>query len=208
MSIKTILSKHLFCLITVIFITVSFISGQTSSKNTKSVVDGVHFSGTYVEGEGDVKMLDALNAAFESTRPSPNMANLPLLYKRDWNGYVEGPSWPCWWIQNTYGATYSMMPFLGEEPYASWIGNCQAMWFRLMGDGQRKDSRGLVGPDGCLCDMTCILLNGGSKNGFGDFRQEGGAVGQEIDGKISSEEVVYNQGDGAIDGDWFMGTTA
>jgi hypothetical protein len=185
----------------------SLISCQTASTSYESKTEGNHFSGRYIEGDGDVRMLDALNAAFESTRPSPKMANLPLLYKRDWNGYVEGPVWPCWWIQNTYGATYSMMPFLGEEPYSSWIGNSQAMWFSLMGDGRRKDNRGLVGPDGCLCDMACYHLNGGSKNGFGDPRLEGGAVGQEIDGKISSESVVYNQGDGALDGDWFIGTT-
>ena len=129
--------NNLYLLI-LFLITGSMISCQTASDSYESVIDGNHFSGRYVEGDGDVRMLDALNAAFESTRPSPNMANLPLLYKRDWNGYVEGPVWPCWWIQNTYGATYSMMPFLGEEPYASWIGNSQSMWFSLMGDGQRK----------------------------------------------------------------------
>lgn len=182
-------------------------SCQTGSNSYESVVEGNHFSGTWVEGVGDVRMLDAINAAFESTRPSPHMANLSLLYKRDWNGYVEGPVWPCWWIQNTFGATYSMMPFLGEEPYASWIGNSQAMWFDLMGNNKRKDGRGLVGPDGCLCDAAFQWLNGGSKNGFGDPRLEGGAVGQELDGKISSEGVWFNQGDGAIDGDWFIGTT-
>ena len=208
MSKKQILLKQVSGVLLVIFMFPVCNLGQTSNRSDKTGVEAKHFTGLYIDGEGDTRLLDALNAAFESTRPSPRMANLPLLYKRDWNGYVEGPSWPCWWIQNTYGATYSMMPFLGEEPYSSWIGNCQAMWFRLMGDGKRKDNRGLVGPDGCLCDMTCIHLNGGSKNGFGDFRQEGGAVGQEIDGVISSESVVYNQGDGALDGDWFMGTTA
>lgn len=166
-----------------------------------------HFAGAYVEGDGDIQTLDALNAAFESTRPSPRMANLPLLYKRDWNGLVEGPVWPCWWIQNTFGATYAMMPFLGEEPYASWIANSQAMWFSMMGDGQRKDMRGLVGPDGCLCDAAFSWLNGGSTNGFGDPRLPGGAVGQEIDGRIHTEGVWYNQGDGAADADWFIGTT-
>lgn len=166
-----------------------------------------HFVGTYVEGDGDVQTLDAFNAAFESTRPSPRMACLPLLYKRDWNGLVEGPVWPCWWIQNTFGATYAMMPFLGEEPYASWIGNSQAMWFNLMGDGRRKDSRGLVGPDGCLCDAAFYVLNGGSDNGFGDPRLPGGAVGPEMDGKVHSQGVWYNQGDGATDQDWLIGTT-
>ena len=175
---------------------------------TGVAAENSHFSGIYVEGDGDIQALDALNAAFESTRPSPRMANLPLLYKRDWNGLVEGPVWPCWWIQNTFGATYAMMPFLGEEPYASWIGNSQAMWFDLIGDGQRKDSRGLVAPDGCLCDAAFFWLNGGSTNGFGDPRLPGGAVGQEINGKIHTQGVWYNQGDGATDADWFIGTTA
>jgi hypothetical protein len=207
MYLKQDVSKQLLCLLTACMMTVSYLSGQTSSRVQKPGDAGSHYSGIYIEGDGDVKTLDALNAAFESTRPSPNMANLPLLYKRDWNGYVEGPVWPCWWIQNTFGATYAMLPFLGEEHYSSWIGNSQAMWFTLMGDGKRKDSRGLVGPDGCLCDMACYHLNGGSKNGFGDPRREGGAVGQEIDGKISSVDVVYNQGDGKIDQDWLIGTT-
>ena len=204
---KPSLSGHRLVLLAMICITACYTSGQKSLHPNQQGVHGSHFSGIYVEGEGDVKLLDALNAAFESTRPSPNMANLPLLYKRDWNGYVEGPVWPCWWIQNTFGATYSMMPFLGEEPYASWIGNSQAMWFTQMGDGHRKDGRGLVGPDGCLCDAAYYHLNGGSKNGFGDPRLEGGAVGQELDGKISSQGVWFNQGDGAIDEDWFIGTT-
>ncbi len=172
-----------------------------------AAAEDAHFSGVYVEGDGDVQTLDALNAAFESTRPSPRMVNLPLLYKRDWNGLVEGPVWPCWWIQNTFGATYSMMPFLGEEPYASWIGNSQAMWFGMMGDGRKKDDRGLVGPDGCLCDAAFYWLNGGKDNGFGDPRQAGGAVGPQMDGKIHTKGCWYNQGDGAIDADWFVGTT-
>ncbi len=204
---KPFLSGHMYFLLAFFCLTAGYTSGQKSANLPAKGVDGSHFSGIYVEGDGDVKLLDALNAAFESTRPSPNMANLPLLYKRDWNGYVEGPVWPCWWIQNTFGATFSMMPFLGEEPYASWIGNSQAMWFTQMGDGQRKDGRGLVGPDGCLCDAAYYHLNGGSKNGFGDPRLPGGAVGQELDGKISSQGVWYNQGDGAIDEDWFIGTT-
>ena len=208
MNDRSVFSGNLISLLLIFFVTGCFISCKTASNSYESTVVGNHFSGKYVEGDGDVKILDALNAAFESTRPSPKMANLPLLYKRDWNGYVEGPVWPCWWIQNTYGATYSMMPFLGEEPYASWIGNSQAMWFNLMGNNNRKDIRGLVGPDGCLCDAAFQWLNGGIKNGFGDPRLKGGAVGQELDGKISSEGVVYNQGDGAIDEDWFMGTTA
>lgn len=110
--------RHFSALLALVGLTAGYLSAQKSSLPNHPGVGGSIFSGIYTEGEGDVKLLDALNAAFESMRPSPNMANLPLLYKRDWNGYVEGPVWPCWWIQNTFGATYSMMPFLGEEPYA------------------------------------------------------------------------------------------
>ena len=70
-----------------------------------------------------------------------------------------------------------------------------------------KDSRGLDRTRWLPLRWLLFHLNGGSKNGFGDPRQEGGAVGQEIDGKISSKGVLFNQGDGAIDGDWFIGTT-
>ncbi len=196
-----------FCLLILASLFSGYTFGQTPVISDKSNTNSGHFSGKYISGDGEIHLLDALNAAFESTRPSPIMANLPLLYKRDWNGYVEGPVWPCWWIQNTFGATYSMMPFLCEEPYASWIANSQAMWFDQMGDDHRKDGRGLVGPDGCLCDAAYFHLNGGSINGFGDPRQPGGAVGEEIDGKINSQGVWFNQGDGAIDGDWFIGTT-
>ncbi len=181
--------------------------GAILSAGPAPAARAAHFSGPHVEGEGDLQILDALDAAFATTRPSPYGASLPLLYKRDWDGLVEGPVWPCWWIQNTFGATYAMMPFLGEEPYATWIANSQAMWFELMGDGRRKDARGLVAPDGCLCDAAFFWLNGGSENGFGDPRLPGGGVGKERDGKIHEQGVWYNQGDGATDADWFIGTT-
>ena len=138
---------------------------------------------TWVEGEGDPAAIEAINAAYECTQPSADMACLPLLYKRDWDGFVEGPPWPCWWIQNSFGPSYALMPFLGE-PYATWLENSQALWFRLMGDGKRKDLFGFQGPDGCLCDAAFVMMNGGSQLGFGDFRRPGGAVGQELDVKI------------------------
>jgi hypothetical protein len=166
------------------------------------------FSGPWVEGEGDVRTLELINAAFESSQPSARMACLPLLYKRDWDGFVEGPPWPCWWIQNSFGPSYALMPFLGE-PYATWLEHSQALWFRLMGDGQRKDVNGFQGPDGCLCDAAFVMLNGGSQFGFGDFRKAGGGVGQTPDGKIHQEGIWYRQGDGnPKQHDWFIGATA
>ena len=167
------------------------------------------YSGQFISGEGDTKTLDALNAAFECARVSPRMGCLPMCYKRDWSGFVEGPTWPCWWVQNSFGPSYGLMPFLGEEPYASWIGNAQGLWFRLMGDGKRKDSNGLQAPDGCLMDAGFVHLNGGSANFCGDPRVPGGGVEPRLDGSIHVEGMWYRQGDGNVQTyDWFMGATA
>ena len=166
-----------------------------------------HFSGAFVEGDGDEATLELINAAFESIRPSACMISLPLFYKRDWNGFVEGSSWPCWWTQNSFGATYGMQPFLGEEPYATWIANAQDLWFRMMGDGKRMDSSGDVAPDGSLMDGACIHLSGGTFNGFGDFRR--GVGRSPIDGKVVDTGWWFKQGDSnrAVT-DWFFGGAA
>ena len=166
------------------------------------------YSGRWIEGSGDKAVLEAVDAAFESTQPSARMACLPLLYKRNWDGFVEGPPWPCWWIQNSFGPSYGLMPILGE-PQATWLEHSQSLWFRLMGDGNRKDVNGFQGPNGCLCDAAFVMMNGGSKNGFGDFRRPGGGVEQTVDGSIHQEGVWYRQGDGnPKQHDWFIGTTA
>jgi len=166
------------------------------------------YRGAFVEGEGDTTVLEAIDAAFESIQPSARMASLPLLYKRDWNGFVEGPSWPAWWPQNSFGTTYGLMPFLGQEPYASWIRNSQDLWFRTMGDGKRIDVENTVGPDGCLCDCAGIELNGGSDNGFGDFRIPGGGCKPVIDGTIHRAWTVYKQGDAnPRTTDYYIGAT-
>ena len=163
------------------------------------------WQGRWVEGDGDNEALALIDQAFETLQPSARTACLPLLYKRDWDGFVEGPTWPCWWIQNSFGPAYGMMPFLGE-PYATWLDNSQALWFRQMGDGKRPDLNGLVGPDGCLVDAAFVWLNGSSFEGFGDPRTPHGGT---ADGKISSSGMWYRQGDGNVRSyDWFMGTTA
>ena len=77
------------------------------------------YNGRWVEGDGDTTSLKLIDKAFESLDVSSEMANLAMFYKRDWDGLVlSNTAWPAWWIQNTYGASYGMMPFL-EEPYAT-----------------------------------------------------------------------------------------
>lgn len=111
------------------------------------------FEGRYVSGIGQPNFLQALDNSYAMLQPSPSMACLPMLYNRDWNGFVEGPTWNAWWIQNSFGPSYTMMPFL-QEPYRTWLTNSQNMWFAMMGDGKHKDFGGMVGPVGCLCDAA------------------------------------------------------
>jgi hypothetical protein len=186
---------HMTSIFGVVLLMTLISSADAAAPAMGAATGSPRFTGNFVEGEGDTKTLEAIDAAFESIEPSARMTSLPLLYKRDWNGFVEGPSWPAWWPQNSFGTTYGLLPFLGQEPYASWIRNSQDMWFRLMGDGKRKDFHNIVGPDGCLCDAAGIELNGGSANGFGDFRLAGGGVEQKMDGKIHVAWTAYKQGD-------------
>ncbi|MDR3692965.1 MAG: hypothetical protein P4L46_26535 [Fimbriimonas sp.] len=111
------------------------------------------FKGANIQGSGDRAYLRALDEAYAMLQPSARVACLPMLYNRDWNGFVEGPTWNAWWIQNSFGPSYTMMPFL-TEPYTTWLTNAQAMWFKMMGDGKHKDFMGAVGPVGCLCDAA------------------------------------------------------
>jgi len=181
--------------------------GQVAASNSADRKMPV-YKGRWVEGQGDRTTLELIDQAFESMQPSPRMACLPLLYKRDWDGLVEATIWPGWWIQNTFGPSYGMMPFLGE-PYATWLEHSQGLWFQLMGNGKRKDSRDLVGPDGCLCDAAGIFLNGGEALGFGDPRMAGRFSDPNLNGQVNTEWVVYRQGDGNVASyDWFIGATA
>ena len=70
--------------------------------------------------------------------PDPEFQNLSMLYEPSWNGFVEGPTWDAWWIQNSYGTTYSVLPYL-QEPYITFLQNSQDLWFNLMGMEKRLD---------------------------------------------------------------------
>jgi hypothetical protein len=79
-----------------------------------------------------------------------------MLYMPSWNGLVEGPTWDAWWIQNSYGPTYCVLPFL-QEPFVTFLQNSQDLWFDQMGDGKRVGAAppfNWVAPDGCLCDAA------------------------------------------------------
>lgn len=118
------------------------------------------FDGQYFSGRGDVEYLQLLDIARRMFDPDPEFQNLPMLYTPQWNGFVEGPTWNAWWIQNSYGTTYCALPFL-LEPYITFLQNAQDLWFDQMGDGKtvRPFQMGerrfdWVPPDGCLCDAA------------------------------------------------------
>jgi len=115
------------------------------------------FEGAYYAGEGDVGYLALLEGARRFFEPDPEFQNLSMLYTPVWNGFVEGPTWNAWWIQNSYGTTYCALPFF-FEPLITFLQNAQDLWFNRMGDGRVRWTwhgvdHGVV-PDGQLCDAA------------------------------------------------------
>ncbi|MBN1489302.1 MAG: hypothetical protein JXA69_05235 [Phycisphaerae bacterium] len=119
------------------------------------------FDGRYFSGEGDVEYLRLLDVARRMFSPDPEYQNAAMLYTPEWNGFVEGPTWDAWWIQNSYGTTYSALPFY-DEPLITFLQNAQDLWFDQMGDGRTPRpftqhtgaTFDWIPPDGCLCDAA------------------------------------------------------
>lgn len=139
------------------------------------------FEGRHYHGAGDLEYLQLLETARAMFEPSPVRQNLAMLYITNWNGLVEGPTWDAWWIQNSYGTTYAILPLL-REPFLTFLQNSHDLWFDQMGDGKRVGAtppHDWVAPDGALCDAA--------RPGW----------------------IVYKQGDGRIKiHDWGMEFTA
>lgn len=156
--------------------TVSFLPAREGD----SPLTTATFEGRYIRGQGDVEYLQLLDAAYRLFYPDPEAPNISMLYTPRWNGFVEGPTWGAWWIQNSYGPSYCALPFF-QEPYTTFLQNSQDLWFDQMGDGQRVGGGDWewVAPDGCLCDAA------------------------------SPGWIYYKQGDGRVDiHDWGLEFTA
>ena len=146
-----------------------------------SALAAERFEGRYFSGEGDVGYLQLLDTARRMFDPDTEFQNIAMLYNPAWNGFVEGPKWDAWWVQNSYGPTYCVLPFL-TEPYITFLQNAQDLWFDKIGDGKTSRSFGSLNwtaPDGALMDCA------------------------------SDNSVVYKQGDGRPEiHDWGMEFTA
>ncbi|HWQ81127.1 MAG TPA: hypothetical protein VN514_02560, partial [Ignavibacteria bacterium] len=141
------------------------------------------FQGQYFQGKGDVEYLRLLDTAHRMFAPDPEFQNLSMLYLPSWNGLVEGPTWDAWWIQNSYGTTYGLLPFL-QEPFITFLQNSQDLWFDQMGDGKRVGAAApfdWVAPDGCLCDAArpgwVVYRQGDGRTHIHDWGMEFTAAG-------------------------------
>lgn len=143
------------------------------------------FEGRHYRGSGDPEFLRLLDIAARMMGPDPEYQNLSMLYTPKWNGLVEGPTWGAWWIQNSYGTSYSALPLL-QEPFVRFLQNSQDLWFDQMGDGQRQGciptpKLNWVAPDGSLCDAAmpgCIIYRqGDGKRDMHDWGMEFTAAG-------------------------------
>ena len=135
---------------TILFLTAAAVFAPTAADEVNT------FEGRYFSGEGDVEYLQLLDISRRMFSADPEFQNVAMLYTPAWNGFVEGPTWGAWWIQNSYGPTYCGLP-LFDEPLITFLQNAQDLWFDQMGDGQRTWKHGeeeSVIPDGQLCDAA------------------------------------------------------
>lgn len=166
------------------------------------------FEGRFYSGEGDVEYLALLDISRRMFDAEPAYQNAAMLYTPSWNGFVEGPSWNAWWIQNSYGTTYCSLPFL-VEPYTTFLINANDLWFRHMGDGRRyyendwilrhNGGEGWVPPDGALMDCaspdTAIHKQGDGPLQLQDWEVEFTAAG----GVMQAELLLISRDRALID---------
>jgi len=155
--------------------------------NTKCSKNIEAYEGSFVSGTGDIEFLKLIDESYAFFSPNPVVPNLTMVYRPDWDTFTEGAGWGAWWIQNSYGFSYSATPFL-QEPWFSLLQRSWDLFWENQGDGVRKGLWGsdttrvlhqLIAPDGCLGDAA--------------------APGQ----------IAYRQGDGDVKShDWFYEATA
>ncbi len=180
------LPARLLCLCSLLLLS----AGWHCPASTVRAGSGPHFEGRHYRGRGDTNYLRLLDTARRMFEPDPELQNLSMLYEPKWNGLVEGPTWDAWWIQNSYGTTYSILPFL-HEPFLTFLQHSQDLWFDQMGDGKRVGASppfDWVAPDGCLCDAArpgwIVYKQGDGRVAIHDWGMEFTAAGVVLQSEL------------------------
>jgi len=168
--------------LTVIVLAIVMLSAQDSNPQKEE-----QYQGKYCTGTGNRDFLRLIDESFAFFHSNPVVPNLTMIYKDEWNTFEEGAGWGAWWIQNSYGFSYSATPFL-QEPWFSILQNSWNLFWDNQGDGIRK---GLWG-DGTPNKLSELVAPDG---GLGDTAAPG--------------KIIYKQGDGDVNAhDWFYEATA
>jgi len=165
---------------------VAFLPTRTTAVGSVSS----RFEGRHYRGAGDLEYLRLLETARRMFEPDAERQNLAMLYITNWNGLVEGPTWDAWWIQNSYGTTYGILPLL-REPFLTFLQNSQDLWFDQMGDGKRVGAsppHDWVAPDGALCDAArpgwIVYKQGDGRIAIHDWGMEFTAAGMVLQSEL------------------------
>jgi len=162
--------------------------------------NGNRFDGKYCSGTGDAARLKLIDESFAFFHADPNVPNLTMLYDSSRNTFEEGAGWGAWWIQNSYGFSYSVTPFL-QEPWFSTLQNSWDMFWNNQGDGKRGGRLGedkkdnilysMIAPDGCLGDCavpTAIAY----KQGDGDVKTHDWFYDATAAGVVMQAEILLS----------------
>ncbi len=155
------------------------------------------YDGKFCSGKGDIEFLRLIDESFAFFNPNPTVPNLTMLYQPEWNTFVEGARWDAWWIQNSYGFSYSATPFL-QEPWFSLLQRSWDLHWDNQGDGKRMSMWGgiptatphspWVAPDGSLGDCArpneIIFKQGDGDLNVHDWYYEGAAAGVVMQSEI------------------------
>jgi hypothetical protein len=167
-----------------------WLAATSGHQSLAAGADDSRFEGKHYRGRGDADYLRLLETARRMFEPDPELQNLSMLYMPSWNGLVEGPTWDAWWIQNSYGTTYSILPLL-REPFITFLQNAQDLWFDQMGDGKRVGAKppfDWVAPDGCLCDAArpgwIVYKQGDGRTAIHDWGMEFTAAGVVLQSEL------------------------
>lgn len=145
------------------------------------------YRGKYCSGNGDRAFLQLIDESFAFFHPNPVVPNLTMIYNPEWDTFTEGAGWGAWWIQNSYGFSYAVTPFL-PEPWLSVLQNSWNLFWDNQGDGVRKGGWG----DGTPNQLSELIAPSGA---LGDAAAPG--------------KIIYKQGDGDVKmHDWFYEATA